>query len=100
MAKIYEFPRKNNTEIGRRPVNKDIEERNAIILLDKERYDFMRKFKRNNLVNVHSKTYRDDFEQLKKNSKIWIAEMINKASELEINKNQKYFIAAFNILLE
>ena len=49
---------------------------------------------------MNSDTYKRDYVELKKNSKVFIVEILNNASESDINKNRKYYMAAFNIILE
>ncbi|MDO8240969.1 MAG: hypothetical protein Q7T51_03260 [Candidatus Moranbacteria bacterium] len=77
-----------------------VEERNAIILLTPERFNFMLAVKRSNPFSINSDTCRNAVENLKGTSKVEIAEMINLATELEIKRKPTYFTTAFNMLLE
>ncbi len=78
----------------------NLEERTAINILSRDRFDTMLNLKMLNPISRSSDTYVRAYELLKKSSKVDIAEMVNNASEMQIKMKPSYFIAAFNILCE
>lgn len=77
-----------------------IEERTAINILRKDRFDFMLGLKKRNPGFRWSNAYKNYYELLAKSSRVDIANMINDKSEIEIKSKGAYFIAAFNILCD
>ena len=77
-----------------------IEERTAINILRKDRYDFMLGLRKRNPGFRWSNAYKTYYELLTKSSRVDIANMINDKSEIEIRSRGAYFIAAFNILCD
>ena len=77
-----------------------IEERTAINILRKDRYDFILRLKKRNPGFRGSEAYRNYHDILMKSSRVDIANMINDKSEMEIRSKGAYFIAAFNILCD
>jgi hypothetical protein len=102
MVEIFKFPiKKSGIEgVPKSSPIESFEEKTAINRLDMERYHLLLNLKRNNPINRNSDTYKRDYTELKKNSKVFIVEILNNASESDINKNRKYYMAAFNIILE
>lgn len=109
MAKIYEFPspkKEVREELKNEPVEEidfsSIEERTAINILSRERYDFVLNIKRNNPGINHTDAYKDAYNLLVGSSRVDIANMINRddLTESDINLKPAYYIAAFNILCD
>lgn len=106
MGEIIKFPseKKKTKEPSmgseESPDFSSIDERTAINILRKDRFDFMISLKRGNPVNKYSDAYANAYNTLNKCSRVDIAEMINNASEIEIKMKPAYFTAAFNILCD
>jgi hypothetical protein len=106
MGEIIKFPfqgRKSKETIKESEESSDFssfEERTAIELLFRDRFNFMISLKRGNPVNKFSDNYANAYNTLNKCSRVNIAKMINDASEIEIKMKPTYFIAAFNILCD
>lgn len=104
----FQFGKKEATDNGKKPeVEKEtevdfssIEERNAIEILNRDRYYFILELKKHNSGFGGSDAYKTAYNLLVKSSRVDIANMINRASEAEIKKRGAYFIAAFNILCD
>lgn len=101
MGEIIEFPGPKKEVLDDKKSEKEIsiEEKNAINLLSKERFDFMLAIKRITPIKINSDSYRNAVDGLRDMSNIEIAQRINDASELDIKKWPVYYTIAFNKLL-
>ena len=107
MAKIYEFPgvkKETKEQLKSEPVKEidfsSIEERTAINILSRERYNYVLNLKRNSPGLKHSDAYKEAYDLMIRSSRVDIANKMNGATESEINAKPAYYISAFNILCD